>query len=155
MQLRRSARLGWLASECAFVLIFHVTLLTCRKVKGKGMMNFKCRQEDPRSRDSVVGFPGSEFALSSTDALLMAVKGPVCLYQHLATILFFFSLSPGSAHKHTRISSDEFVHQRTHLFLTISHSEPTLPASLCTSQLPALPHFSIPPSSALVISRYI
>lgn len=139
MQLRRS---GGFASKRAFVLIFHVTLLTCRKVKGKGMMNFKCRQEDPRSRDSVVGFPGSEFALSSTDALLMAVKGPVCLYQHLATIFFF--LSPGRAHKHTRISSDEFVHQRTHLFLTISHSEPTLPASLCTSQLPALPHFSIP-----------
>lgn len=153
MQLRSSAQLGWLASECAFVLIFHVTLLTCRQVKGKGMMNFKCQQEDPCSKDSVVGFPGSKFALSSTDALLMAVKGPVCLYQHLATIFFF---SPGRAHKHRRISSDEFAHQHTHLFLTISHSERTLPASLSVPL--SFPLFLISPflcASALVISRYI
>lgn len=34
-----------------FVLIFHKTLIIHRKVKGKGMMNFKCRQEDPFSHN--------------------------------------------------------------------------------------------------------
>ena len=42
-----------------FVLIFHMTLIIHRKAKGKGMMNFKCRQEDQCSRDTLVSFPGS------------------------------------------------------------------------------------------------
>lgn len=69
-----------------FVLIFRMTLIIQRKVKGKGMMNFKCRQEDQRSKDILVSFPGSKLSLSSLDTLWLAVTGPVCLYQHLTTI---------------------------------------------------------------------
>lgn len=101
-------------------------------------MNFKCRQEDHCSEDLLVSFPGSEYSFSLLGALLLAVPGPTCLYQHLATIF----LSPYMhTHINTDISSDEFVHQHTHLFLTISHHEP----SLCFSaQFPAYPHFSVP-----------
>ena len=129
-----------------FVLIFHMTLIIHWKVKGKGMMNFKCRQEDQCSKDKLVSFPGCKLSLSSLDTLLLAVTGPVCLYQHLATIFL--------PHTHTHICSDEFVHQHTHLFSTISFCGPTLSPSLSPSAslFPASPFLC---ASALVISRYI
>lgn len=139
-----------------FVVIFHMTLIIHWKVKGKGMMNFKCRQEDQCREDKLVSFPSSKLCLLSLDTLLLAVTGRVCLYQHLTA-----NPSPLDAstrtHKHTHICSDEFLHQHTHLFSTISYSEPTLSAPLSLS---ASPSRSSPVSpflcaSALVISRYI
>lgn len=136
-----------------FVLIFHMTLIIHRKVKGKGMINFKCRQEDQCSRDILVSFPGYKLSLSSLDTLLLAVTGPVCLYQHLATI----SLTHvhARAHTHTHICSDEFAHQHTHLFSTISHSKPMplCPISASVSRFSPVSPFHC--ASALVISRYI
>lgn len=115
----------WLpVSRC--VCIFHMTLLIQQKVKGKGMMNFKCQQEDHCGKDLLVSFLPSEFPLSSLDALLSAVTGPVCLYQQLATLTF----PRMQADTHEHISNDEFVNQHAHLFLTISYCVPTLPASL-------------------------
>ena len=137
------------------MLIFHMTLIIQRKVKGKGIMNFKCQQEDQCSKDKLVSFLGSELPLSSLDALLLAVRGPVCLYQHLVTILL--AHMHANAHINTRICGDECIHQRTHLFSTISYCGPTLSARIppCLS-FPLLPCFSsFLCASALVISRYI
>ncbi len=138
-----------------FVLIFHETLIIHRKVKGKGMKNFKCRQEDQCNKDKLVSFPSSKLCLSSLDTLLLAVTGPVCLYQHLATI--FLPHMRAHIHTHAHIRGDQFVHQHTHLFSTISCCEPSLSASLSLSasvsrSSPVSPFLC---ASALVISRYI
>lgn len=124
-----------------FVLIFHMTLLIHRKVKGKGMMNFKCRQEDHWSKDLLVSFPGSEFPLSLLDTLLLAVTGPVCLYQHLATLFL-----PSDAHTHTHTSAVMSLFISIHIYSEQLATVSQLSLPPCTSLplFPALPHFSIP-----------
>lgn len=134
-----------------FVLIFHMTLIIHQKVKGKGMMNFKCRQEDHCSKDKLVSFPGSKLSFSSLDTLLLVVRGSVCLYQHLATIFLPHMHTNTHTQPHVHICGDELIHQHTHLFSTIIYCGPTLSVSLSRSSLVSL--FLC--ASALVISRYI
>ncbi len=123
-----------------FVLIFHETLIIHRKVKGKGMKNFKCRQEDQCNKDKLVSFPSSKLCLSSLDTLLLAVTGPVCLYQHLATI--FLPHMRAHIHTHAHIRGDQFVHQHTHYFQQLAAvSQVSLPLCPSLPLFPALPPF--------------
>jgi len=85
-------------SWCACTYFFHMTLIIHQKVKGTGMMNFKCQQEDHCCEDKLVAFPSSKLFLSLLGSLLLAVTGPMCLYQHLTTI--FLSHTHEHTHKH-------------------------------------------------------
>jgi len=92
-----------------FVVTFHMTLIIHWKVKGKGIMNFKCQQEDQCSKDKLVSFLGSKLSLSSLDILLLAVRRPLCLYQHLATIPL------AHTHLNTHTGTHTHTHTQTHL----------------------------------------
>lgn len=142
MQVKATPTLCRVQIGCQWVgvlgLIFHRTLIIHQKVKGKEMMNFKCRQENLCCKDKLVSFPCSELSLSSPDSVLVAFTGPVCLYQHLTAIF----LPHTHNNTHANICSDEFVHHYTHLFSTTlgQHSAPvSLSASLSHSS-----RFSIP-----------
>lgn len=140
-----------------FVLIFRVTLIIHQKVKGKGMMNFKCRQEDQCSKDKLVSFPGCKLSLSSLDILLLAVTGPVCLHQHLTTI--HLSLVHANTQLNVRAHLRWWVHSSAYTFILNNYllwaNSLFLSVPLCLSfplsSLVSLFHCA----SALVISRYI
>lgn len=137
-----------------FVLIFHMTLIIHWKVKGKGIMNFKCQQEDQCSKDKLVSFLGSKLSLSSLDTLLLAVRGPVCLYQHLSTVLLAH-MRATHTHKHTHTSAVMCFLISIHIY-----SQQLATVGQLSLSLSAPPSCSSPVSpflcaSALVISRYI
>lgn len=99
-------------------------------------MNFKCWQEDHCSEDLLVSFWCSEYSFSLLGALLLAVTGPGCLYQHLAAIFLPHIHTHKHRHQQWWVCSSAYT-----FILTISHHEP----SLCLStQFPALPHISVP-----------